>query len=268
MGSTEPTTEVSAEGKQAVSAVAGRVSRRTQGALVRNSFVRAQSPSNPAPLATLATTKGRGAAVPLKLYLAILWLAATHPYDTNLPAASWARVLDLDAADTQGARRIRDALDRLKKLKLIKATPTRGSANQVTLLREDGSGEPYKIPYASITTHGGSVGKDGYFKIPPQLWTSGHMQNMSAAALTMLLIILEESRGKQQEQWWSGQVFEDRFAISKDVRARGTAELLARGLIRVERRSLARSPGMEIISDRRSRKAYELAGEAAANMKT
>lgn len=256
------TTDLTEDGKRAVEALAGRVSRRTKGALVRNSFVRAKDPQHPAPLAALAATKGRGAGVPLKFYLALLWLSAKPPYDTQLAASAWARVLDLPDPDNKGARRIRDAQDRLTELNLITSEVVGGSPNKILLLKEDGSGHPYSVPYETIRKNQGSARSDGYFKVPTELWTSGQIQNMNSAALVMLLIVLEEARGKNAPQWWSMQTFEDRFSISKDVRARGTRELKERGLLVVESMPVSRTPGASILEDKRVRNTYILTGEA------
>jgi hypothetical protein len=258
-----PEVEISEACQASVAAIAGRVSRRSKGALVRNSFVRRSGENAPPPLTTMSQTKGRGAGVPIKLYLGLLWLSAKNPFDSDLEAKRWAQVLDLPEPEGKGARRVRDGLDRLSELKLIRLERSPGAASKVFLLREDGSGTPYKLPHSD--SRGRKVPpEDMYFKIPPALWTSGQIQNMSSAALIMLLIVLEESRGKTEPQWWSTKMFEDRFDISKDVRARGTAELEARSLLRVRRAQLTRWPGSSNpLEPMRTRKSYAVINEAA-----
>lgn len=89
---------------------------------------------------------------------------------------------------------------------------------------------------------------------PMMLWKRGHVQRMSGAALTMLLIILEESRGKDLPRWWTGERFDAQFGISKDVRAKGTKELVARDLIEVNRQPVATTPEQDaLLSSRRAR---------------
>ena len=89
---------------------------------------------------------------------------------------------------------------------------------------------------------------------------------MSSAALSMLLIVLEESRGKTNPQWWSVSTFEKRFNLSKDVRARGTSELVARGLVRVDRVPVGRFPGADTtLTAKKMRNTYTLTNEAAGH---
>lgn len=246
-----------------VDRIAGRASRRAVGALVRNTFVRSVDPAKPPPLAVLASTRGRGAGVPLKLLLGLLWLSTKHPYDTDLPAAKWAAALDLSEPETNGARRIKQAFARLEGLKLVEVERRPGSTNRVIPLREDGSGEPYVVPHAAHRS-GREPELHRYFKVPTALWTSGHMQNMSSAALAMLLVVLEESRGKASAQWWSVDTFDTRFHLSKDVRARGTNELVARQLLKVSSMPVGNFPGADTtLSAKRTRKTYTLINEAA-----
>lgn len=260
-----PVVEISDVCRDTVDDIAGRVSRRTAGALVRNSFVRSHDPedSPPAPLAALASTRGRGAGVPMKLYLGLLWLSAIPPYDTTVPASRWAAALDLQDPDTKGERRIREAMNRLVSMKLVEIQPRQGDSNRVVLLQEDGSGKEYQAPHQSYREKA-DRDEHRYFKFPPALWTSGHMQNMSSAALAMLLIVLEESRSTNDPQWWSTNTFNKRFHLSKDVRARGTRELVDRKLVLVKRIPVGNFPGAKTtLTTRKMRNTYTLANEAA-----
>lgn len=256
-------TDLSQESHDAVSELAGRVSRRGKGALVRNEFVRSPSDGVVPRLAELAKTRGRGAEVPLKLYLGLMWLSSKPPYDSQLAANAWARVLDLPNPDGTGARRIQNAAARLASddLKLIQLEPRPGQTSKIVLLREDGSGEPYSLPKGRYDR--GKQRQDTYFNVPPMLWTSGHMQNLSAAALVMLLIVLEESRGKTGPQWWSVDTFHKRFHINKDVRAKGTKELTERQLLIVGRQKVGDWPGHTgLLNPRKVRNTYQLTNEA------
>jgi hypothetical protein len=231
-----------------------RLNRRTKGVLVRNSFVRSKDGKTAPPLSLFAGTQG-GAEVALKLYLAILWISAAKPYATNFEAADWALILDLPDPDRKGAARVRRALTKLKKQKLIvKEHIPKQRANQITPLKEDGSGDPYAPPKANKED-------DHYFAIPNELWRKGHIQRMSTAALTMLLIVLEEQRReKYKKQWWTQKKFDDHFHISKDTRAKGTKELVDRGLIKTEFRYL-RMDTDKPLTPRKTRKTYTVSGE-------
>ena len=201
--------------------------------------------------------------MPLKLYLGLLWLSAIPPYDTALPASKWASALDLEDPENKGARRILQAVNRLEKMKLVKVEPRPGDTNRVLLLQEDGSGKKYQTPHIPYRA-GRDRDEHRYFKLPTALWTSGHIQNMSSAALAMLLIVLEESRGTTDPQWWSVNTFEDRFHLSKDVRARGTSELVARELVRVDRIPVGLYPGHDTtLTATKMRNTYTLINEAA-----
>ncbi|MFT3888402.1 MAG: hypothetical protein QM713_09620 [Arachnia sp.] len=235
---------------------------------VRNSFVRA-SGSTKTPLAHMAATRGHGGETKLKLYFALLWLSVSPPYDTTLPAANWATLLDLDDPTTKGARCVRKALSELESLGLVSRQLVPGAAARVQLLREDGSGDRYTPPSASHRRGAKKItetDRDRYFKIPTLLWTSGHLQRMSSAALTMLLVILEESRGREAPQWWTQEDFNTRFGVSKDVRAKGTRELVARRLIEVDRQPVAATPTQNVFfSSRRVRNTYCITNEAAGH---
>ena len=255
-------TDLSQDCDAAVIELAGRVSRRGKGALVRNEFVRSNDGVVPR-LAELAKTRGRGAEVPLKLYLGLMWLSSKAPYNSDFPANSCARVLDLPDPERNGARRIQNAAARLASddLKLITLKPRAGRTSEIVLLREDGSGEPYSIPKGRFDP--AKQRQDTYFNVPPMLWSSGHMQNMSAAALVMLLIVLEESRGAAGPQWWSVDTFRKRFHINKDVRAKGTKELSQRQLVTVGREKVGDWPGHQgVLNPRKVRNTYQLINEA------
>src|SRR5690625_1367449 len=51
---------------------------------VRKAFVRTANPESPPPLAQIVSTRGRGGAVPLKLYLGLIRRSSAEPYDTTL----------------------------------------------------------------------------------------------------------------------------------------------------------------------------------------
>lgn len=240
--------------KGAVETLAERMSRRPRGALIRNDFVCGDEGRRP-PLSHLVSMRGRGGGeIPLKLYLALLWVSSGGEHTTEFEAAHWSQVLALPSKT--GARRVRKAIASLVNLGLIDAKERPGRATVVTLLHDSGSGKPYTIPK-------GRGSADRYFSIAPSLWTKGLIQNLTTAGLAMLLILTEEVRGQNRPQWWSPSAFDARFHISQDTRTKGFKELVDRKLV-VER-SLVVSPNPSKKSrfdETRRRKAYMLINEA------
>lgn len=232
---------------------------------IRNSFVRGTAERKP-PLAALASRGGRGgAAVALKLYLALVWRSSKAPFTAQIPARTWASLLDLPDPAVRGARRVKDAYKNLEELQLIRTEADRGLPTTVELRLEDGSGGEYSIPSDAYRRAGAKKAQTPhlYFKVPQALWTSGHLQAMSSAALVMALILLEETHTPGAEQWWSVSVFKDRFHVSKDVRASGTRELVSRGLLTVKQENLPPTPGVtDTFGGERVRYKYRLAGDA------
>src|SRR5688500_8111034 len=78
---------------------------------LRRSFVaRREGKVGPPPLALLMRG-GRGGEVRLKLLLSLLWVGAKPPHDVTFPSRAWAHLIGLADPDTNGARRIREAID-------------------------------------------------------------------------------------------------------------------------------------------------------------
>lgn len=240
-------------------------SGQRQDVPVRNSFVRARDDERP-PLAALAARGGRGGAVvAIKLYVALLWRCSKEPFSTQVPSRTWARLLDLPDPSRSGARRVKDALDTLAELRLVTLEANRGAPSRVTLRREDGSDKAYSIPSEAYRLARSKNAQEAhrYFKVPQSLWTTGHIQGLGSAGTVMLLIMLEESHEPGSRQWWSVETFERRFRISKDVRAKGTKELVARRLLTVRRMNLPPSPGVSNpFAQDLVRNSYELINEA------
>lgn len=122
---------------------------------IRNSFVRNDDPEEDAPLKMLVTGGGgRGAAVPVLLYVALIWKCAKKPFDVKLPARKWAELLGLPDPSGKGARRIANALQTLAGLRLIRLDKVHGEASKVTLLDESGDGSDYEIPSTAYSQRG------------------------------------------------------------------------------------------------------------------
>ena len=222
---------------------------------VRKAFVRTDDRELVPPLAQIVATRGRGGAVALKLYLGLLRRSSASPYDTNLAARRWAALLDLAEPNTLGARRITDAVKRLEELRLVSVAPARGEASVITLRREDGSGRGYSLPSAP--------GKDRrYLQVPDPLW-EGSLQRMTAPGLAMLLVLLAEPASSRDGMWWSVENFPQWYGISASMRAKGTNELGAMGLLRVSKRKLDTPKGGNGDERDRVRNIYSLRNPAA-----
>lgn len=226
---------------------------------VRKSFVRNDDEDERPPLARLIGRGGRGGAVAVKLYLALIWRCSAPPYTTDVPARVWARLLGLYEPDTLGARRIAAALDVLHDEKLIDVTKRRGEPSLIKLLEESGTGDAYEIPstahqFASPANKPRHV----YFKVPSLLWTDGHIQSMSASALAMLLVALAEQGKDKRETWWSTALFPARYNLTPTTRSKGTRELVGHRLLLVTKRSVSNSPRAQAFSRERVRNVYLL----------
>lgn len=232
---------------------------------VRQAFVRRTDPSMSPPLARLVGRGGRGGAVPLKLYLALIWRCSAPPFTTAILARQWATLLGLDDPNTLGARRVTNALNILEREKLVSLERRRGDSTVITLLNETGRppGAPYTLPStaAALARNEEQKKANRYFKIPLDLWTGGEVQAMSAPALAMLLVLLDGRNKDGRRTWWSTERFPALFDLSTAIRTKGTAELVARGLLDVRKELIADNPAFTFTRDR-VRNTYELRGNA------
>lgn len=246
-----------------------RANPRRQGTPVRSSYIRndIDNVDSTPPLMQLASTRGRGGDVAIKLHLAVLWRAAAEPFDiSKVSARQWAQVLDLPDPANNGRRRIAAALKRLSEVGLIRLEYHRGDPSDIYLLNESGNGAAYTLPYEDMrrkkSKNGPTQQAGHYFRIPNELWTEGHLQHMSAAAIVMLLALLSEAQGDpNRDIWWSTRRFAERFSISSNMRARGTKELVGRRLLIVTRK-LVSSPSQPLFANDRKRNTYQLINAA------
>ncbi|TDE88146.1 hypothetical protein EXU48_23780 [Occultella glacieicola] len=190
------------------------------------------------------------------MYLGLLRRSSAEPYTTDLSARRWAELLDLDDPSRLGARRVTDAMARLREMKLIEVETNRGEASVITLLREDGSGLPYAPPSGPRVKR-----EDWYLQIPDRLWR-GYIQSMSAPALAMLLILLAEPESTTRGAWWSVTNFPAWYGISPSMRAKGTTELIDLRLLRVTKQKLDTPRGANADERDRVRNLYQLIGRA------
>ena len=172
----------------------------------RRSFVQDSSKGGGGPLARFVSGR-RGIA--LDLYLLFHASACGGDFGTTLHARVWARALGLGESVHTGGVISRNwswleaqgLVSRKREKRLVKAT----------LLKEDGSGQPYAHP-----------GKTGnYFKLYHEFWLDGWCQELDLPAKAALLILLSRLQGsdlpQEQAPAWYG--------ISADTLGRGLRTL-------------------------------------------
>lgn len=219
---------------------AGRIGRRK--AQVRYTFVeRFTHTEQPPPMARMLRG-GRGGQVRLKLYLSYLWLQKEDAArELAIRHSAWATLLDLPDPEKAGARRISDAQAWLEEHRFIDVRRT-GRLNLVTVLDENGRGDPWVAPGAAAKkekeTSDLGVLLHRYIQIPQTFWTRGHIAVLSGAAVAMFLALLCENGGLGEDVplWFSPRDAEGRFALSEDTRSKGLRELGNAGLVTTRRR--------------------------------
>lgn len=211
------------------------------GADARTELLRRARGRTPVPLRKAFVQKPPGADCrhgPLKDFVAngdlrglrayLVTVAATsHPnqdgWTTTFDSRVWARLLDVDKTATDAAARTGAArtLQRLEDRKLVRCFRARGSSViAVTLLREDGSGDPYTRP-------DGSTDQDRFIRLPPAFWIGGYDAKVDIPALAMFLAVAHAKPwsafpATRMEQW---------YGWSEDTTLRGIKKLLELGLI-------------------------------------
>ena len=236
-----------ADALAAAADLAGRNHSRT--AQIRASFMLRPTPEKASPLGRMLRG-GRGGQVRLKLYLSLMWLAAAPPHDAAYPSRAWATLLGLKDPAGLGARRVNDALKWLEENKFLTIEQRPGLPNRVTLLMEDGSGQPYSVPgehmkrlSAAGRARVGDVDFDRhrYVQLPPEFWTNGWMATLSAPAVAMYLILLNEKGASAASTglWLSPKVAGERYGLSSDTRTSGFDELRRARLIDLRRQAVS-----------------------------
>lgn len=231
---------------------------------IRRQFVRTEDPTITPPSARLASSGGRGGGVPLRLYVALIWRCSANPFETEVTARRWARLLGLPSPDTLGARRITKALDQLESEGLVSLVRRRGESTIITLQHESGSGRGYSLPSTAYVKARTPEQRERhlYFKVPSLLWTEGKFQCMSGAATAMLLILLSEQAQDGSPTWWSTERFPQLFGLTTATRSKGTKELVEAGLLRVQKSRVSDGSPSASFGRERVRNKYILLGEA------
>lgn len=198
---------------------------------LRNAFVQRPQGQDPrsGPLATFVQNGDlRG----LRAYMMVVAASGgQRPEDdgrtTELDSLVWARLFDAEQKMSPASARAAAwrTLERLERRRLIRKTRSEPGSRtiRVTLLREDGSGEPYTRP-------DGEQVADRFLRLPTTFWTRGFDEQVTLPGLAMLLVIAKERPWTayppgRMEQW---------YGFSGDTTQRGLKNLRELGL--VERR--------------------------------
>jgi hypothetical protein len=135
--------------------------------------------TKPGPLASFVYKHDERA---LDTYLFAHALASAEPWNCDYPSSMWIRALGLaeSAEPTSAQAATSKIMKRLEYRKLIKRQRV-GRTSSVTLLSEDGSGNPYVHP---------AKAHDQYFQLPHAYWTERHYETLTLPAKAILLIAL------------------------------------------------------------------------------
>jgi hypothetical protein len=261
----EPTTPPPKEPSEEALRLAETLSNNLQqrSAKVRFDFVRnPHGVPGPPPLAQLLRG-GRGGDVRLKLLLSLLWVAGGGTDDRHktkaYPARAWAGLLDLPEPDTNGQRRIRDAIQWLEDRDFIRSERQPGRPMAIQLLLEDGSGKTYFDPaehaHRKKKSKGGVEASDLFITLPHTFWTDGWIVTLSGRATAMLLVLASVTLSDTNDfKWIAPSRARQRYGLSEDTWSRGAAELKARGLIEVRKQAV----GEDAFDFRRVRNSFKV----------
>ncbi|MEU9646362.1 hypothetical protein [Streptomyces sp. NPDC048188] len=166
----------------------------------------------------------------LRAYLFIIAVTSAETpesgWSTTLPGGVWARAFGTTENATPASARtaVTKVLKRLKERRLITYERPKGTWDiQVTLLREDGSLDPYTRP--------GNQNRDAYLKIPFELWRTGLIDQLSLPALAMLLTASCEPAFFELPT----ERMKDWYGWSPDTAERGFRELAKEGVLQVHK---------------------------------
>lgn len=172
-----------------------------------------------APMLSRLLGRGRGGEVRLRLYLTMRMQATAAPY--ALPgrtSRSLAGLMNLPS--TTGPRRVTDALNWLEENELLRKTPVKGKAADLTLLSPDGSGDP-------LTGHK----QRRYVTLPVELWANGWIFKLSARALAVYIALQDLLGGKGREGDFMPGDRKVNYGMSDDTWTRATKELRDLGIL-------------------------------------
>lgn len=201
---------------------------------VRTAFVRSglvEGVAEP-PLASLLRG-GRGGRVRVATFLSLIWRCSAPPYSTNIKAGAIARLWNLPSPDTNGARRVQEALNALEDHRLVRIQRHPGKESTVVLLDDAGTGLDYESPNRAYNyarrrkAPAAELQHHTYFKVDAMWWKTGAIQALKGPGLAMLLILLAEDAPSRRGTgiWISPSNFKERYGLSVDTRKVGLKNL-------------------------------------------
>lgn len=162
----------------------------------------------------------------LHAYLLLLGIISSGDsqdgWSTTLPIGVWARAFGTtrDAGPASAATAVSKVLTRLENRKLIqRQRHGRERKIRITLLREDGTGQPYTRP--------GKGNPDRFLRFPHAFWRDGWHERLDLPATAMLLVALHEKNAFELPS----ERVPDWYGWSADTAERGLATLEQFGLL-------------------------------------
>lgn len=143
-------------------------------------------------------------------------------WSTTLPIKVWARALGTTLTTTgqSATTAVSKTLTRLEDRKLITRTRRGRERNiRVTLLPEDGSGDPYTRPAAG--------NRDRFLQLPHTFWLDGWHDRLDLPATAMLLVALHEKPGFELPT----EKIPEWYGWSADTAERGLKTLISLGVL-------------------------------------
>ena len=180
----------------------------------------------PGPLAEFVKTGDRRGLI---LWMLVLTKASGGDFGVTLAATVWARAIGFDLPESKSARTaVSKTWTRLERRALIERQRVRRNTC-VTVLREDGSGNPYgQTPGAA---------RERYLRLPHAFWLTGPKptdrwyQVLSLPDIAMLLIARTMGNGFRLPR----ESVPDWYGISADTAHRGLQGLAGHGLLNIEK---------------------------------
>ena len=153
------------------------------------------------------------------MYLTLAMLATREPRHVRpYPAATYARMLDLDDPDGQGPRRVNQAQRWLRDAGYIQRIENGTHPPLITVL-----------PVAAQEDWGGR-----WITVPIELWSNGGIHVLSGRALAVYVVLRDLTGGRSGGATADGRR-KRQYGLSDETWARGVRELQAQGLAVTER---------------------------------
>ena len=156
----------------------------------------------------------------LHAYLLLLGITSSGDspdgWSTTLPIGVWARAFGTtrDTTTASAASAVSKVLTRLEQRNLIaRQRHGRERKIRITLLREDGTGQPYTRP--------GKGNPDRFLRLPHAFWRDGWHEQLDLPATAMLLVALHEKNNFELP----AERVPDWYGWSADTAERGLATL-------------------------------------------